>query len=213
MEPIRLLLVDDQEIILDGLCALLENDGRFAVVGRARDGREALDQARLLLPDVIVLDISMPVMDGIETAHALRAWLPDQRILMLSMYGSMDFVEALLEVGVSGYILKNAGRQELCEAIIAVSNGHRYLARDIQEVMDASTGHHRRLGSSVIPTKREKEIIRLIVGECSTMRIAERLGLSPATVETHRKNILGKLGLHNSTGLVRYALERGWVAD
>ena len=213
MEPIRLLLVDDQDIILDGLKALLDTDERFSIVGLAGDGREALAQAQALLPDVIVLDINMPVMDGIEAARELRAWRADQKILMLSMYGNQDFVNELLDAGVSGYMLKNAGRKELCEAIVTVASGLRYLAREVQEVLDSPPARERKAGESTVPTKREKEIIRMIVGERSTQQIAAQLGLSPATVETHRKNILGKLGFHNSTGLVRYALERGWVAS
>lgn len=213
MEPITLLLVDDQEIILDGLSALLGNDERFSIVGRASNGREALALAKELQPDVIILDINMPVMDGAETARALRAWRHDQRILMLSMYGSQDVVLELLDAGVSGYILKNAGRVELCEAIVTVGSGLRYFGRQVREVMDAPRTHGRGPGREpVTPTKREKEIIRMIVGERSTQQIAQALGLSIATVETHRKNILNKLGLHNATGLVRYALERGWAA-
>lgn len=212
MNPITLLLVDDQDIILDGLSALLADDERFVIVGRARDGHEALRLARAHVPDVIVLDISMPLMDGIEAARELRVRRPEQRILMLSMYGNPDFVNELLDIGVSGYLLKNAGRKQLCEALVTVASGLRYLPREVQDTLDAPVSRRRRTGESMMPTKREKEIIRMIVGECSTVQIAERLGLSPATVETHRKNILGKLGLHNSTGLVRYALERGWVA-
>lgn len=212
MAPIRLLLVDDQEIILDGLKALLDTDDRFIIAGLASDGREALEKARNLSPDVIVLDISMPVMDGIEAARALRAWRPDQRILMLSMYGHQDFVNELLDIGVAGYILKNAGRKELFQAIVTVASGFRYLAQEVKDAMDAPPTRPRKPGRSTMPSKREKEIIRMIVGERSTSQIAEVLGLSPNTVETHRKNILSKLGLHNSTGLVRYAMERGWMA-
>ena len=212
MVPIRLLLVDDQDIILDGLKALLDLDERFSIVGRAGDGRQALAEAQALLPDVIVLDINMPAMDSIEAARELRARRPDQKILMLSMYGNQDFVNELLDAGVSDYILKNAGRKELCDSILTVASGLRYLTREIQTVLDNPPPRPRKPGESTMPTKREKEIIRMIVGELSTQEIAVQLGLSPATVETHRKNILGKLGLHNSTGLVRYALERGWMA-
>ncbi len=213
MAPITLLLVDDQSIILDGLSALLEHDERFSIVGRAADGREALALARELRPDVILLDINMPVMDGTEAARELRAWRPDQKILVLSMYGNRDLVEELLDTGVNGYILKNAGRAELCQAIIRVAGGLRHLSGDIQDLMDAPPARERKPGDGpVTPTKREKEIIRMIMGEHSTQQIAESLGLSPSTVETHRKNILSKLGLHNSTGLVRYAMERGWLA-
>ena len=213
MPLITLLLVDDQDIILDGLNALLEHDDRFSIVGRASNGREAVAKARELRPTVVVLDINMPVMDGIEAARALRAWRADQKILMLSMYANQDFVNELLDAGVSGYILKNAGRKELCEALVAVGSGLRYLSREVKELMDGPPRRVRKPGNeSIIPTRREKEIIRMIVGEHSTQQIAESLGLSHATVETHRKNILSKLGMHNSTGLVRYALERGWMA-
>lgn len=212
MAPITLLLVDDQDIILDGLSALLQDDERFHILGRASNGQEAVIKAAELGPDVVVMDINMPMMDGIEAARMIRASSIDRKILMLSMYGNRDFVEELLDAGVSGYLLKNAGRKELCQAIVTVANGGRCLASRIQVIMDDPISRSRRPGETPVPTRREKEIIRMIVGERSTEQIARSLGLSTSTVETHRKNILSKLGLHNSTGLVRYALERGWVA-
>ena len=213
MAPITILLVDDQRIILDGLSALLDLDERFRLVGRALNGREALVLAREQRPDVVILDINMPVMDGIEAARELRAWRPDQRILMLSMYANTEFVNELLDAGVSGYILKNAGRKELCLAIERVAAGLRHLSEEVTSIMDPPVRSRTGAGAASSPTKREKEIIRMIVNERSTVQIAESLGLSPATVETHRKNILHKLGFHNATGLVRYALERGWMVN
>ncbi len=213
MAPITLLLVDDQRIILDGLTALLDNDVRFRIVGRAMNGREALVLARDERPDVIILDISMPVMDGIEAARELRAWRPEQKILMLSMYANSEFVNELLDAGVSGYLLKNAGRKELCLAIERVAAGLRHLSEEVTSIMDPPVRSRAGVGTAPGPTKREKEIIRMIANERSTLQIAESLGLSPATVETHRKNILHKLGFHNATGLVRYALERGWMVN
>lgn len=213
MAPITILLVDDQRIILDGLTALLDHDERFRLIGRAMNGREALVLAREHRPDVVILDISMPLMDGIEAARALRAWRADQRILMLSMYANSEFVNELLDAGVSGYILKNAGRKELCLAIERVASGLRHLSEEVASAMDPPVRSRAAGGAASTPTKREKEIIRMIVNERSTAQIAESLGLSPATVETHRKNILHKLGFHNATGLVRYALERGWMVN
>ncbi len=213
MAPITILLVDDQRIILDGLTALLDHDDRFRLVGLAMNGREALVVAREQRPDVVILDINMPVLDGIEAARELRAWRPDQRILMLSMYANTEFVNELLDAGVSGYILKNAGRKELCLAIERVAAGLRHLSEEVTSIMDPPERSRAGGSAASSPTKREKEIIRMIVNERSTAQIAESLGLSPATVETHRKNILHKLGFHNATGLVRYALERGWVVN
>lgn len=211
MGLIRILIVDDQRIILDGLEALISQNDDFVVCGRAWNGREALEKAKELRPDVLLMDISMPEMDGIEATKAVKRGLPEIQVLILSMYNNPQFVRELLDAGASGYVLKNTGRQELREAILAVAEGKRYLAAPVQDQLDQHKRPDRGLDDGYQAlTKREKQIIRLIVAQKTTQQIADMLFLSPATVETHRKNICHKLDTHTTAGLVRYAMERGW---
>jgi two-component system nitrate/nitrite response regulator NarL len=209
MVPIRLLIVDDQSIFLDGLEALLTQDPELHIVGRANNGVEAVRKARELVPHVVLMDISMPEMDGIDATRAMIKANKNVRVLVLSMYNNRDFVNELLDAGAHGYLLKNTGKEELREAIRTVAEGGRYLARAVEPLVGHSGD-----GNTVEPhaslTKREKEIIQMVVQEMTTQEIAERLSLSAQTVDTHRKNIMHKLNVRNTAGLVKYALERGW---
>ena len=213
-EPIKILLVDDQNIMLDGLESLLKDDSDFQVVGRANNGAQAITQTESLSPDVVLMDISMPEMDGIEATRALKEKRKtrDVKILVLSMYALKDFVDELMEAGASGYVLKNTTREELREALLTVASGHRYLAKPVEAVMEQASRFKPRANGDGFHalTRREKEIIKLVVAEKSTQEIADELHLSPATVETHRKNIFHKLDIRNTAGLVKYAMERGW---
>lgn len=210
--PTRVLLVDDQSIILDGLAALLQDDPEFNVVGVARSGEEAIASTMQHLPDVVVMDISMPPgMDGIEATARIKKAVPATRVLVLSMYHQREMVNEVLDAGADGYLLKNTGRVQFCEALRMVAGGLRYLAPEVQELMNAPAPKN---GKAPIEThglsRREKEIIKMVVQERSTQEIADQLGLSTLTVETHRRNIMHKLDVRNMAGLVRYAMERGW---
>jgi len=213
MAAIRILLVDDQSIILDGLEALIAQNDDFIVCGRANNGLEAIAKVKALAPDVVLMDINMPEMDGIEATKKVKKLTKSPQVLVLSMYNNVDFVREMMDAGASGYVLKNTGRVELREAILTVAAGHRYLAKPVQDTLDASytvAAEKAEVGSYHSLTKREKEIVKLIVGEKSSQQIAEVLFLSVQTVETHRKNIFHKLNIHTTAGIVRYAMERGW---
>jgi two-component system nitrate/nitrite response regulator NarL len=214
MDTIRILLVDDQSIILDGLDALITEDERFIVVGRAVNGREAMERALELVPDVVVMDISMPEVDGIEATKAIRSSRKlakaEVRVLVLSMYNNKEFVDELFEAGASGYLLKNTGREELKEALLTVAGGGRYVAAQVQRTLDEVNAARRQGDIGRYLTRREKEIVRLLAADRTNHEIAEQLHLSVQTVETHKKNIYFKLGIHSSGALVTYAMERGW---
>lgn len=207
-----LLLADDQSIILDGLEALLQHDAEVDIVGRASNGFEALELAKELHPDLVLMDISMPKMDGIEATRELRKCCTSTRVLMLTMYGNKEFIQEVLEAGASGFLLKNVGKEELRTALRTVASGQCYIAAEVQRMLDDSDRFKDRQSDfAYVPlTKREKEVVMLICRECTTQEIATALFLSTQTIDTHRKNILHKLDLRNSAGLVKYAMERGW---
>ncbi|HQV40216.1 MAG: response regulator transcription factor [Flavobacteriales bacterium] len=207
-----LLLADDQSIILDGLEALLQHDPDVHVVGRASNGLEAVERAKELQPDVVLMDISMPKMDGIEATRELMKCCTSTRVLMLTMYGNKEFVNEMLEAGASGFLLKNVGKEELRTALRTVAAGQQYIAKEVQRMLEGSDNFKDRRGEQVYVslTKREKEVVMLVCKEYTTQEIATALFLSPQTIDTHRKNILHKLDLRNVAGLVKYAMERGW---
>lgn len=216
MPATRILIVDDQSIILDGLEALIGANDDFVVCGRASNGSEAVEKARQLQPDVVLMDISMPEMDGIDATRRLKKNQPSTQVLVLTMYNHPEFVRELLDAGASGYLLKNTGRHELREAILAVAAGRRFLAAPVQDLLNESmrrTPERTKEDGYHALTRREKEIIRYIVAGRTSQEIADVLCLSPATVETHRKNICHKLALRNTAGIVRYAMERGWGTE
>jgi DNA-binding NarL/FixJ family response regulator len=207
-----ILLVDDQSIILDGIEALLALVPEVRVVGRASNGGEALEQARLHAPDLVLMDINMPGMDGIEATRQLRKVCPEARVLVLSMYGHKEFVLELMDAGASGYLLKNTGKSELMEALATVAGGGQYVSRELRPLLNGSDRFKDRNGKNGygVLTKREVQIVKLIMQERTTQEISEALFLSPDTVETHRRNIMHKLDVRNIAGLVKYAMERGW---
>ncbi|MBP7408206.1 MAG: response regulator transcription factor [Flavobacteriales bacterium] len=209
--PTRVLLVDDQSIVLDGLAALLRDNPDFVMVGVAHSGEEAILATMKHLPDVVVMDISMPPgMDGIEATARIKEAMPGTRVLVLTMYHQREMVNEVLEAGASGYLLKNTGREQFCEALRLVAGGLRYLAPEVQDILDTPPVRDGKRPENQVLSEREKGIIKMIVQERSTQEIADELGLSILTVETHRRNIMHKLDVRNMAGLVRYAMERGW---
>ena len=222
MEPLRpmdqipytLLLVDDQTIFLDGIESLLERIPEVTIVGKAHNGQDAVRLATELKPDVVLMDINMPNMDGIEASKRIRKASPEARVVVLSMYGHREFVLELLDSGVGGYLLKSTGKEELKRAIITVAEGGQYIAQELRELAATADRHTHREGETKYGplTKREVDVVKLIMMERTTQEIAVTLFLSANTVETHRRNILHKLDCRNIAGLVKYAMERGWGA-
>ncbi len=206
MAPIRILLVDDHALVRRGMAALLHTDGRFRVVAEAGTGEMAIVQAMQERPDVVILDMSMPRMDGLETLRRLRTLPIHPKVLMLSMYDEAHFVAQAMNEGADGYLLKDAMDDELFHALEAVMRGHRYVATAI----DRSKVHAEATNPSQLTT-REREVLQLIATGHTTQEAAERLNISPHTATRHRANLMQKLGVHNQVELLRVAAQRGLI--
>jgi DNA-binding NarL/FixJ family response regulator len=212
--PLRVLMVDDHPVVLAGLKALVEADPDFQVVGEARDGRTALRLAKQLLPDVVVLDISMPEMNGIEVAAALLTERAECRVLVLTVHEDRSYLRQLMEAGVSGYLLKRSASDELIRALHAVVSGGLYLDPAIAgKVVGrlARGAPHAQLGAAAELSERETDVLRLIAGGHSNKEISARLNISVKTVETYKARAMEKLGYRSRVELVRYAAEQGWL--
>ena len=210
---IRVLLVDDHEIVRFGLHTLLHKQTGLEVVGQAKDGLEAVELAERLIPDIIVLDVSMPKMNGIEAARQIRKALPECRILVLSMYDRKHYVMDMLAVGISGYILKVNVVQQLIPAIKAVLEGDIYLCPKIAKLIttqcllggDDITVH---MPASEL-TGRERQVLQLLAEGKSSKQIAHILKIGENTIVTHRQNIMKKLDRHSIASLTKYAIQQG----
>jgi DNA-binding NarL/FixJ family response regulator len=206
------LLVDDQSIFLDGIESLLERWANVDVIGKAYNGSSALELVKAYKPDLVLMDINMPHMDGIEATKRIRKASPDTRVIVLSMYGHREFVLELLDSGVGGYLLKTTSKEELMEAIRTVTDGKQYIAQELRALAaqpDRKADREGELKYGPL-TSREVQVVKLILQERTTQEIADALFLSVPTIETHRRNIFHKLDCRNIAGLVKYAMERGW---
>jgi DNA-binding NarL/FixJ family response regulator len=214
--PVRILMVDDHPVVLAGLKALVGADPDFAIVGEARDGRTALRMALQLAPDVVVLDISLPEMNGIELAAALRAERPDIRVLVLTVHEERAYLRQLVEQGVGGYLLKRSAADELPRAIHAVAAGGLYLDPAIagKVVGGLARGAARPpAGPAAELSERETDVLRLVAGGHSNKAISARLGISVKTVETYKARAMEKLGFRSRVDVVRYAADQGWLRE
>jgi DNA-binding NarL/FixJ family response regulator len=211
---LRVLIADDHGLVRRGARALLQARRGWRVVGEAANGREAVEKARELKPDVAVVDISMPELDGIEVIRQIREAVPDTKVLVLTMHESDQMVRRALEAGALGYLLKSDLTECLVKAVKAVSEGKRFLTPRVSEIvlegfLKPSGDDQRRGGSGTRTTPREAEVIRLLAEGKSNKEIAALLGITVRTVETHRAKIMLKLGLHSLAELIHYAMRHG----
>lgn len=213
--PIRIMITDDHTIVRQGLARLLEDQPNLTVVGEATDGRMALEKALELEPDVIIMDIAMPLMNGIEAAKRIRKDLPNTKILILSMYSHEHYIHELLETGVSGYLLKDSSGRDIINAIQAAMKGETFLSPSISKKVVESYLSPRKSSSMEERYKqlsnREREVFQLIAEGHSTKRIGEMLYVSVSTVKSHKSNIMEKLGVYNPIQLVHFAIQLGLV--
>lgn len=215
MSSIKILLAEDHTILRKGLCSLLENEYGIEVVGEAGNGREAIEKTELLHPDVLVLDISLPLLNGIEVTRQLKKKFPDLKILILTMHASDEFVFEVLNAGAKGYVIKKAAPGELVSAIQAVFRGQSYFSPEISKMLldrvTATGPMQDELITYKILTEREREIMQLVAEGHSSREISEMLFISIKTVENHRANMMEKLGLHNLAELIKYAINKGII--
>lgn len=206
---IKTLITDDHQLVIDGIKLMLAEADDLQCVGTANSGELALELLANTPADVLLLDINMPGIDGLETCRRVRRDFPSVKILMLSMLREGSLVKLLLNEGASGYLLKNAGKDEVLEAIRKVHRGERALSSEVLDIFLQPDAEKKRLMTSPFPalSRREKQILQLIVNEKTTGEIAEELFISFGTVETHRRNILMKLSARNTAGLVKAAIE------
>jgi DNA-binding NarL/FixJ family response regulator len=212
---VRVLLVDDHAILRQGVHALLAREPDILVVGEAEDGQQALDQVEELHPDVVIMDIVMPRMSGLEATRLLKQRHPEVRTLILSMYDDQEYVVQIIQAGACGYVLKRVVTEDLVRAIHEVHAGGSFLYPPIAATLIGDylrvTGNERPADGGEPLSAREREVLKLIAEGNSNIQIAERLGLSRKTVDTHRANAMRKLDLHDVTEVVKYALRTGLI--
>ncbi|MEO9869288.1 response regulator [Ekhidna sp.] len=210
MEPLKrkVLVVDDHAMFLDGLVEIIGKFEEFEVVGRAQSAVQALDILKEQQSDIVISDVRMSEMGGYELTKAIREEYPHMKILIVSMHNDPHIINQLLKAGVTGYILKNTGKEELLEALRSIASGKTFFSNEVKSsfIQSQVVGNpHYQLSL----TKREKEVLQLIAEEYTTNEMAERLFISLNTVESHRKNILRKLDVRNSVGIVKRAISLG----
>jgi len=209
---IRILLADDHKIIRDGLRALIEKQPGMEVVGDAENGRMALELAAKLNPHVVVMDVSMPDLNGIEATRQILAVQPQVRIMALSMHADRRFVTEILKAGASGYLLKDCAFEEMIRALETVAAGHTYLSPSIADLLvQGLIKEPAEQGATAfgVLTSREREVLQLLAEGKSTKQIAKECHVSIKTVETHRRNIMAKLGIYSVAELTKYAVREG----
>ncbi len=212
MTRTTVVLADDHHIVRQGLRAVLEAEGDFSVIGEEADGLKVVALVERLRPGVLLLDLQMPGLNGLEIARQIAQRGLKTRVVILSMHANETYVLDALRHGAAGYVLKDANPAEVVEAVREVGAGRRYLSRSLSErAIDAYTqkAHDVPPDAYDTLTTREREILHLAAESSSATEIAARLGISPRTVETHRENLMRKLGLQSQTDLIRYALRRG----
>ena len=211
---IRVLLADDHEMFLEGLRELLGKADGIELAGLARDGAEAVAAAERLQPDVALMDMTMPRLNGIQATQKIAAGSPGTKVLVLSMHGDKNLIVESLKAGARGYVLKECSSQDLCLAIQTVANGQYYLT---PAILSTLIGDYLRLteneeqGSDCPLSERELDVLKLLVKGCNAKQIAEQLSISKNTVDTHRRHILDKLGCNSMAELTRYAIREGYL--
>lgn len=214
-KPTTIVIADDHEIVCQGLSKLLNEEKNMQVVGEAVDGRDAINKVQQLNPDIVIMDITMPVLNGIEATRQIRQINSKTKIIILSMHEHIRYIRELLSIGISGYVLKNALSSDIIEAIHSAVKGVTYLSPSISSrVIEDYVSMNKKSSQEELYdnlTNREREVFQMIVEGNSTKKIAETLCLSPSTVKSHRANIMEKLNMNNISKLIQYAIQLGII--
>lgn len=216
MPKIKVLLAEDHTIVRKGITSLLAGEADIEVVGEAEDGQEAVEKVEQLAPDVVLMDNTMPVLNGLEATRQIKKRFPEVKVLVLTMHTTEEYIQQFLQAGASGYLIKKTAPKELVTAIYAVYRGDSYLSPAIsnliiegylqQAASVASEDNYEKL------TDRERQVLQMITEGASNREIAERLHLSIKTVNNHRMNLMDKLNIHNTAKLVKYAIRKGVIS-
>ena len=210
--PITVMIVDDHQLIIDGLLTLLKDASDIRVLAEANDGPSILKHIALQQPDVLIMDVDMPMMSGRELAATVRKQYPQVQMLALTMHNDRAVIQAMTQAGAKGYLLKNTSQSDLLQAIRKVVKGKSFYSSEVTETLLSPTPETSSQSASLaVLTEREREILVLIAEGLSNTQIGESLFISPRTVDTHRTNLMKKLAVHNIAGLIRYAYRQGLV--
>lgn len=211
--PIRVFLADDHAIVRDGLRMLLEAQRDIEVIGEASNGRQTVHQVKQLQPDVVIMDIAMPELNGIDATKLILKTDPSIKVIILSMHATTEHIFQAIKTGAQGYILKESAGNELIDAIQVVHKGRRYLSKHISDIMLDDYFHQSKVSVSKSPldllSSREREVLQLVVEGKASAEIARTLNLSPKTIETYRSRLMTKLGLKDIPALVKFAIQHG----
>lgn len=220
MEKTRIVLIDDHQIVIDGLTSVLEEVEQYEIVGTANNGKDAIQLIRIAEPQLALMDIDMPIMNGISAATELKKNYPQVKIIILSLHNEKAIIQNLIQIGVDGYLLKNSNKDEMLNAIQQVLNGQKYFSSDVTlslsgmapsssiKLTNTDPGNAEKLSSL---TERELEILKGIADGMSNREIGEQLFISQRTVDTHRQNIMKKLDVKKVVGLIKFAIKNGLI--
>lgn len=207
-KPIRVVIVDDHQVVLEGFMARLELEPDIEVIATAGNGIEAIEVVKATMPDVILMDVSMPIMNGIDATRLIKEEVPTAKVLMLTMHDNREYIMKVMQAGAVGYMLKEISAQKMVQAIKTVNQGSTYFCESVTQTL---------FTQPVIPaeqkpnplSRREEAVLKLVAQGCSSKKVASLLNISYRTVETHRQNIKHKLDIHSTAELAKYAVQKG----